>query len=81
MNDESIIGSKLFDPVTSRYGEIVSIMDKKVSVFSKVTETKYRIKWLVQLDYPVYRTCTVNTATILEYDTIFNDNKTVDIKD
>ena len=48
------IGDKVYDGETCRYGEVVSI--EQPPFYKHNTPLKYKVKWVVHKDFPVYRT-------------------------
>ena len=56
MNDTYSVGDKLYCESTGRYGEIVSV--DQPAFYKYNTPVKYRVKWVVHKEFPVYKTTT-----------------------
>lgn len=50
------IGDKLYCEETLRYGEVVSV--DRPPFYKSNTPLKYKVKWIVHKDFPVYKTTT-----------------------
>ena len=76
------VGTKLHDPDNDRFGEIISVNKKRKTIFSSQSEDAYRVRWLIRLDYPVYRTVSASLETLETYEIVEDSNEiNVAIKD